>query len=75
MTLLTSGWYGRRVGGRVRVGRSTLILLVVFVVLGLLYLQTRPDRTQADDPVSTTQAAISMPVQPAASSTARSRSA
>jgi hypothetical protein len=42
MTLLTSGWYGRPVSHRVRWRRSTVLLLVSFVLLGILYLQVRP---------------------------------
>ena len=53
MTLLTSGWYGRPVSSHVRLRRSTVLLLLCFVLLGALYLRTRPD-----DPSPESSAAV-----------------
>lgn len=41
MSVVTSGWLGQPISHRVGMRRSTAILLVVFVGLGLLYLEVR----------------------------------
>ena len=41
MSIITSGWLSQPIGGRVRLRRSTAILLVAFIGLGLLYLRVR----------------------------------
>ena len=43
MSLITSGWLGRPASSKVRVRRSTVILILAFLGLGALYLQIRTD--------------------------------
>jgi hypothetical protein len=52
MSLLTSGWLAKPAGSKVRLRRSTIILLVMFFALGALYLQIRTtDGTDQPGPV------------------------
>jgi hypothetical protein len=47
MSLLTSGWLAKPAGRHIRLRRSTIALLVLFIGLGALYLQIRT--TEDDD--------------------------
>jgi hypothetical protein len=52
MSLITSGWLTHPVGSRLRVRRSTIVLLVAFFGLGALYLQIgTPDEVDRPDSV------------------------
>ncbi len=52
MSLITSGWLAHPVGARIRLRRSTLVLLVAFFGLGALYLQIgTPDEENRVDSV------------------------
>ncbi len=52
MSLITSGWLAHPVGTRIRVRRSTVVLLVAFFCLGALYLQIRtPEEVDRPDSV------------------------
>ena len=59
MTLITSEWYRQPVSRRLRMRRSTAILLALFLGLGAVYLATRPDPEPASAPSSLTSAMLS----------------
>ncbi len=50
MSLITSGWLSKPAGTRIRLRRSTIVLLVAFFGLGALYLQIRTAE-EVDRPV------------------------
>ncbi len=47
MSLITSGWLAKPAGKRLRLRRSTIVLLIAFFGLGALYVEIR---TEEDDP-------------------------
>ncbi len=51
MSLITSGWLAKPAGKRVRLRRSTVILLLAFFGLSALYLNIRTDE-EVDRPDS-----------------------
>ena len=51
MSLITSGWFAKPAGSRIRLRRSTIALLLAFIGLGALYMEVRTD-DEADQPGS-----------------------
>jgi len=43
MSMITSGWLSKPAGSRIRLRRSTIVLLLAFFGLGALYLEIRTD--------------------------------
>jgi hypothetical protein len=49
VSVLTSEWFDHALSERLRVRRSTALIAVIFVGLGLVFVQTRPE-PDADPP-------------------------
>jgi hypothetical protein len=66
VSLLTSGWLSRPVSRRIRIRRSTVLMLAAFLGLGALYVQIRtvPD----DDPPATVTVTVT-PDEPVSAAT------